>query len=96
MNNQSKIIASLVLILITFVSGGYIWSAIGIGISLYYFLKVIDNMGDKIPIIDLMTALAALQWIVGPYIDYHNKITHYKYYMYVDEATYMSFVVPNE
>jgi hypothetical protein len=51
-------------------------------------------MGKTIPIIDLMTVLAALQWIVGPFIDYHNGITHYKYHMYIPEARYMSYVVP--
>lgn len=51
-------------------------------------------MGEKIPIIDLMTAMAALQWIVGPYIEYHNTITHYKYHMYIAEESYMAFIVP--
>jgi hypothetical protein len=41
-----------------------------------------------------MVLLAALQWIVGPYIDYHNGTDHYKYKMYVPEAEYMAFAVP--
>jgi hypothetical protein len=51
-------------------------------------------MGKSIPIVELMTSLAAVQWIVSPYIDYHNDITHYKYHMYVPEDQYMSYVVP--
>ncbi len=51
-------------------------------------------MGQRIPIVDLMTALACLQWIVGPFIDYHNDAHHVKYHMYVAEEVYMSFAVP--
>jgi len=72
----------------------YFWSALGLIISAYFLFRLINNMGDKIPIIELMTSLAAIQWIVSPYIDYHNSITHYKYHMYVPEEQYMSFVVP--
>jgi putative Ca2+/H+ antiporter (TMEM165/GDT1 family) len=70
------------------------WSAVGLAFSAFYVLRVIHNMGHKIPVIDLMTALAALQWIVGPYIDYHNGLTHYKYHMYVPEDVYMAYAVP--
>jgi len=71
------------------------WSALGISFTIFYMLRVVDQMGKKIPILDLMTAMAALQWIVGPYIDYHNGITHYKYHMYVPEAQYMAYAVPS-
>ena len=70
------------------------WTSIGLGFTGFYVFRVIYNMGHKIPVIDLMTALAALQWILGPYIDYHNDVTHYKYYMYVPEAQYMAYAVP--
>ena len=73
---------------------GNLWSAIGVSFSIYIVFKVIDQMGEKIPIIDLMVALAGLQWIVGPYIDYINNFDHEKYRMYVDEPTYMSYIVP--
>jgi hypothetical protein len=81
-------------ILLTIIYGINGWSALGISASAYFVFKVIQNMGRSIPIIDLMTALAALQWIVGPFIDYHNEVTHYKYHMYVPEAEYMSYIVP--
>jgi hypothetical protein len=70
------------------------WTAIGLTFTGFYILQVIRKMGNTIPIIDLMTGLAALQWIVGPYIDYHNELNHYKYYMYVPEEQYMAYVVP--
>ncbi len=94
MNNQRNLVLSFICFLLFLVLGSYFWTAIGMGISLYYFMKVIDDMGERIPIVDLMTAMAALQWIVGPFIDYHNETTHYKYHMYVSEETYMNFVVP--
>ncbi len=94
MDKQKFVLISIVLSLILITTGNYFWTAIGLGAALYYFLCVVDNMGERIPIIDLMTAMAALQWIVGPFIDYHNGTSHYKYHMYVDEETYMGFVVP--
>ncbi len=94
MKNNNFIIVSIILFFIFLVFGANFWSAIGVAISFYYLIKVIDDMGAKIPIIDLMTAMAALQWIVGPFIEYHNDVTHYKYHMYIDEESYMSFIVP--
>ncbi|WP_289055259.1 hypothetical protein [Carboxylicivirga marina] len=83
--------AALVLNLVFGIQG---WTSIGLAFTFFYILQVIRKMGHTIPIIDLMTALAALQWIVGPYIDYHNDVNHYKYFMYVPEEVYMPFVVP--
>lgn len=70
------------------------WSALGLAISICSFFVVIKKMGKTIPVIDLMVTMAAFQWIVGPYIDYHNELTHYKYKMYVEEPVYMGFIVP--
>lgn len=72
----------------------YIWSAIGLVTTVLLFLDFTRKSGDTIPIPELMVLLAALQWIVGPYIDYHNEFEHYKYKMYVSEEVYMSFAVP--
>ena len=83
--------AALVLNLVMGIQG---WTAVGLAFTGFYIWQVIRKMGHTIPIIDLMTALAALQWIVGPYIDYHNELNHYKYYMYVPEEHYMAYVVP--
>jgi hypothetical protein len=74
--------------------GIYFWTAIGIGFTLFLGLNLIDQMGKKIPIVELMVTLAGLQWIVGPYLDYNKPFQHFKYYMYVDEPTYMAYAVP--
>ncbi|NLR90500.1 hypothetical protein [Flammeovirga agarivorans] len=70
------------------------WTYIGIIFTLYIIWKFIDELGKSIPILELLCLLMCLQWIIGPYNSYNSNISHYKYYMYVDETTYMSFVVP--
>ena len=42
----------------------------------------------------MITLIAASQWIVGAKIGYNIGEVHYKYYMYIEEDLYMSFVVP--
>ncbi len=71
----------------------YLWSAIGICFTVFYTYRLLINMGETIPIIDVIIVIAAFQWIIGPYIDYHNDTDHYKYHMYVSEVKYMSYVV---
>ncbi|WP_075602799.1 hypothetical protein [Saccharicrinis aurantiacus] len=82
---------SVILIL---VSGIETWSAIGLCFAVVAIIKVLLKMGHSIPIVELMVSMSALQWIIGPFIDYHNGITHYKYHMYVPESEYMAFIVP--
>lgn len=72
----------------------HFWSAAGLLASLYFFWDFTRKTGEYIPIPQLIVFLSALQWIVGPYIDYHNEIEHYKYKMYVPEDEYMAFAVP--
>lgn len=43
---------------------------------------------------EMIVLIAAAQWIVGAKIGYNIGKVHYKYYMYVEEEVYMSFVVP--
>lgn len=52
------------------------------------------SLGKTIPILELILTIAGLQWILAPLIEYYFPQNHYKYHMYVDEATYMSIVVP--
>jgi len=70
------------------------WSALGLVATAIFFWDFTRKTGETIPITELMVLLAALQWIVGPYIDYHNGVDHYKYKMYVPEDVYMAFAVP--
>ncbi len=71
-----------------------LWSYIGIGIVALITLKFIREIGKGLPILEFLLLIAGLQWIVGPINSYGSSVQHYKYYMYVDEAVYMSYVVP--
>ncbi len=70
------------------------WSAVGIAYCSYLALDFNRRIGDEIPIPQLMLLIAAMQWILGPWLDYITPETHYLYYMYVPENEYMAFVVP--
>lgn len=94
MNKKPLILISFILWIFLSLNGLYFWTSIGLAITLYYTLRVIQQMGETIPIPNLMTAIASLQWILGPFIDYYSESDHYKYKMYVDEENYMSYIVP--
>ena len=93
-NNTWNFIISVLFGLFMIITGNLFLTSLGLAFTLYIFVKLLLDMGNRIPIIELMTALAALQWILGPYIEYGRDLEHWKYKMYVDESTYMSFVVP--
>ena len=69
-------------------------SLVGIGIVLLVALNFIRALGKRIPMLELMLLTAGLQWVIGPAIEYQATSHHYKYYMYVEEAVYMAYVVP--
>jgi len=71
-----------------------IWSIIGVLTVVFVAYKFIGELGNSIPVLELMLLVAGLQWIVGPLIEYASPSLHYRYYMYVDEEVYMSYVVP--
>ncbi|WP_434037653.1 hypothetical protein [Formosa sp. 4Alg 33] len=70
------------------------WTLIGCLSVIYLAVLFVKRLGKSVPILELMTLIAGLQWIIGPIIEYANPSNHYKYYMYVDQETYMSFIVP--
>lgn len=70
------------------------WELIGVIWVIYIAWRFVDSLGKGIPILELIMLIAGLQWLIGPFISYSQGTTHYKYYMYVDSATYMSYVVP--
>ncbi len=82
------------LFLILLISGSFFWTAIGLSFCLYLTLDFSRRIGEEVPIPQLMLLIAALQWILGPWIDYITPETHYLYHMYVPEETYMTYVVP--
>lgn len=71
------------------------WSIIGICLSITIFVDLIKKIGYSIPIPEIIVFIAALQWIVGPLIDYGTPVSHFKYKMYVDAKEYMSYIVPS-
>ncbi len=72
----------------------YIISSIGVAFSVYVFLLFTAKLGKELPIKEFFVLIASFQWIIGAKIAYNIGKVHYKYYMYVDELEYMSFVVP--
>ncbi|NIK91355.1 O-antigen polysaccharide polymerase Wzy [Mangrovimonas sp. CR14] len=70
------------------------WSVLGVVFVLFISWRFIDALGKSLPILELMMLIAGLQWVVGPFISYGQETTHYKYFMYVDQETYMSYIVP--
>lgn len=57
-------------------------------------IEFVKQLGHSIPVIELMLFIAGMQWILGPTIEYYAPGLHYKYYMYVPQEEYSSFVVP--
>lgn len=70
------------------------FTAFGIGIVIFVAVSFFKALGKRLPILELMLLIAGLQWIIGPYIEYNANFHDPKYYMYVDQDTYMSFIVP--
>ena len=70
------------------------WTSIGVILTGLIALRFISQLGKSLPILELMLFIAAAQWIIGPLIEYNAPSLHYKYFMYVDQQRYMSYVVP--
>ncbi len=75
-------------------TGLYFVSAIGASLFLMIFVKFVQDLGNKIEVRDLIVFLATLQWVVGPILAYNVLPADELYWMDVDEATYMNYVVP--
>jgi hypothetical protein len=91
----TSILISLLYFIINYFLYNYIFlSNLGLTITLFIFLEFIRKWGNEVPIKELILLLAASQWILGAKLSYNFGKTHHKYYMYVDESTYMGYVVP--
>jgi hypothetical protein len=88
------ILANFLTILLVLLYDLHIVSSIGVGLVVFLTINFLDELGKKLPIIELVLLMAGLQWIIGPLLDYRSNVSHFKYYMYVDESTYMGVVVP--
>ncbi|MES2732318.1 MAG: hypothetical protein V4714_11230 [Bacteroidota bacterium] len=85
--------ASVIFLFLLF-SGNYFYSAVGVAFFLFFLLKFLDDLGNRIALMSLIVLLASLQWIVGPYLSYRYFPDDPIYYMIVEEAVYMDYVVP--
>jgi hypothetical protein len=79
---------------ISLACGVYWLSAIGLGASGYYFMRLLLELGQDLPIESLIMVISSLQWIVGPLFAYWGFSNHYKFHMYVPEQEYMALAVP--
>ena len=74
-----------------------ILSIISLLFSLFLVIKFIEELGEKIAIRELITFIAALQWLIAPVFSYrylpHNSYTA-PYLMMVSENEYFSYVLP--
>lgn len=95
-NNAGLGFLSIMLVPIFLVIGDWnIWTSLGLSLFIYLLGDFIWKIGYFLPIPELLVLVAALQWIVGPWIDYITPETHYIYYMYIPEDEYMAYVVPS-
>jgi len=76
------------------------WESASLALLLYFLLEFIDNLGNKIVIMDLAILLAVLTCLVMPIFFYHiyNKGNYlawlWKKYMPIDSDRYYSFALP--
>jgi hypothetical protein len=69
-------------------------SYIGLFLVGYVAFRFFKSLGKGLPVLEMLLLIAGMQWILGAFIEYNVSYNHFKYYMYVDESTYMSYVVP--
>lgn len=72
----------------------YIWSVIGVLLVLWITIRFFKEIGKSFPVLELLLLIAGMQWVLGAFNAYRLSVEHFKYYMRVDETTYMSYVVP--
>ena len=76
-------------------AGTDILMAVGLGLFGYSLFWFVNATGEEIAIAPVVSLISTAQWIVGPYFAYYHDAVTYKYLMYVDEESYMLFVVPS-
>lgn len=60
-------------------------------VILYEFQKRLDQ---GVPLLQLTSVIAVLQWLVGPHLNYSSNMTFGRYSMYVPEPVYFQFAIP--
>jgi len=77
-----------------------VWQSLSIGLMLYFLLEFIDNLGNKIVIMDLAILLGILTCLIMPIFFYHmfSKDNHlarlWNKYMPIPSNTYYSYALP--
>lgn len=89
-----KLAVGIATVLVALLADTGILMAIGLGLFGYSFVWFADATGREIAIAPVVSLIATAQWIVGPYFAYYHEAATLKYRMYVDEETYLVFVVP--
>ena len=92
--SKQAIVVALIVAAICIPLGIHWLSVIGVSAFVYFFIRLLLELGDDIPVESFILVIASLQWVVGPVLAYAGFSDHWKYYMYVPEDRYMTFVVP--
>jgi hypothetical protein len=87
--------AGVAAMLLALMSGTGILMAIGMGLFGYSLFWFVNATGKEIAIAPVVSLISTAQWIVGPYFAYYHNAVTFKYQMYVDEESYLLFVVPS-
>ena len=94
-NKPLTILVSIIYFFYCYLLKDYIfYSSLGLAFSLYIFIDFVSKLGKTFPLKEFIVLIASIQWIVGAKISYSFGKAHHKYYMYVEEDVYMSYVVP--
>jgi hypothetical protein len=70
------------------------YEAASYALVIFSLLIFLTNLAETIPVKELITLVASLQWLLGPVLDYRYFNNHYRYYMYVPEEVYFSYTIP--
>lgn len=79
---------------IYFIEEALLFSSLGLGFTAFLLSLLVERLGKTFPLLELLLSVAALQWLLGPYLDYQSNVKHFKYFMYVPEQEYMDIVFP--
>lgn len=69
-------------------------SAVGLGFTAYSLHWYLSSLGRDIAILQAAALIAAIQWVLSPWVVYTFVPIEGRYGMYIDRETYMHFAVP--
>lgn len=80
--------------ILTLMATGSWYGAASVGLCVYSLLWYVNALGSEIAIVPVIAVIATWQWLLGPFLAYHGEVSSFKYFMYVEEESYYSFVLP--